>query len=71
MFPRRLSQGEKQSVWFEVDHLVDAIREKPALGLPKVAWFKDSAGREYRCSVPGYVRGTIRNFLARRKGSGS
>jgi len=63
MFPRRLAQGDKQSVWFSVDELVTRLKEDDGLGLPKYAWFRDSAGREYRRRIPRATRGTVTNFL--------
>jgi hypothetical protein len=62
MFPRRLTRGEKQSAWVELPQLLNALKETGRLDLPKYAWFKDSAGREYRRKVLGETRKTVENF---------
>lgn len=64
MFPHRLAQGDKQSVWFSIDELVQRLKENEDLGLPKYAWFRDSAGREYRSKIPQPMRETVGNLLA-------
>ncbi len=68
MLPRRLAQGDKQSCLFRIDALVDELMHRPNLGLPKFAWFRDSADRSYRCKIPKETRKTVENYLTERRG---
>lgn len=60
--PRRLTEGDKQSFWFEIPSLIQVLkRHADQPDLPRIGWVKDSAGREYRKKVSKNTRLTVKS----------